>query len=191
MQRRPRCPCLHARSRVARRFTPLLRPVLLPLQKDLLYAEEAEKVPLEEHCGYAYLFNFRGIAASFRHKHLFLCRSLVFHVGNEWDEFYYGAMKVRHGPARLRRVWAENGDGAVASHAALPVSCATQPWAHYIPVSTEMHEVEALLQFFQENDHLAKQIADHGYDFIHVGRDGVGSADCMRAAPIVALASHS
>lgn len=44
---------------------------------------------------YAYLFNFRGVAASFRHKHLFLCRSLVFHVGSEWLEFYYPAMKVR------------------------------------------------------------------------------------------------
>jgi len=46
---------------------------------------------------YAYLFNFRGVAASFRHKHLFLCNSLVFHVGdmnNDWLEFYYRAMKV-------------------------------------------------------------------------------------------------
>ena len=30
---------------------------------------------------YKYLFNFRGVAASFRFKHLFLCNSLVFHVG--------------------------------------------------------------------------------------------------------------
>lgn len=40
-----------------------------------------------------YLFNFRGVAASFRFKHLFLCRSLVFHVGEEWMEFFYPAMK--------------------------------------------------------------------------------------------------
>lgn len=40
-----------------------------------------------------YLFNFRGVAASFRFKHLFLCDSLVFHVGNEWLEFFYSAMK--------------------------------------------------------------------------------------------------
>ena len=38
---------------------------------------------------YKYLFNYRGVAASFRFKHLFLCRSLVFHVGEEWDEFFY------------------------------------------------------------------------------------------------------
>lgn len=46
----------------------------------------------EDHCQYKYLFNFRGVAASFRFKHLFLCKSLVFHVGNEWLEFFYPAM---------------------------------------------------------------------------------------------------
>lgn len=65
-----------------------------PLAQDLLGAPEANRVPLEDHCEYAYLFNFRGVAASFRHKHLFLCKSLVFHVGSEWLEFYYPAMKV-------------------------------------------------------------------------------------------------
>ena len=40
-----------------------------------------------------YLFNFRGVAASFRLKHLFLCKSLVFHVGDEWIEFFYPALK--------------------------------------------------------------------------------------------------
>ena len=39
------------------------------------------------------LFNFRGVAASFRLKHLFLCNSLVFHVGDEWLEFFYDALK--------------------------------------------------------------------------------------------------
>ena len=78
--------------------------------KDLLDGPEAEMVSLEDHCTilpirlefiftqipgkYAYLVNFRGVAASFRHKHLFLCESLVFHVGSEWVEFYYPAMKV-------------------------------------------------------------------------------------------------
>ncbi|KAH0949486.1 hypothetical protein HN011_005750 [Eciton burchellii] len=61
--------------------------------KDTLYATPAAEVSLELHCTYKYLFNFRGVAASFRHKHLFLCRSLVFHVGDEWTEFYYDAMK--------------------------------------------------------------------------------------------------
>lgn len=40
-----------------------------------------------------YLFNFRGVAASFRFKHLFLCGSLVFHVGDEWVEFFYPQLK--------------------------------------------------------------------------------------------------
>lgn len=60
---------------------------------DTLNAPPAEEVSFEEHCKYKYLFNFRGVAASFRFKHLFLCKSLVFHVGNEWIEFFYPAMK--------------------------------------------------------------------------------------------------
>lgn len=61
--------------------------------KDTLHADPAKEVSLEEHCRYKYLFNFRGVAASFRFKHLFLCKSLVFHVGDEWQEFFYGALK--------------------------------------------------------------------------------------------------
>ncbi|KAL1463639.1 hypothetical protein WDU94_015376 [Cyamophila willieti] len=60
---------------------------------DTLHAAPAEEVSFEEHCKYKYLFNFRGVAASFRFKHLFLCKSLVFHVGDEWIEFFYPAMK--------------------------------------------------------------------------------------------------
>lgn len=56
------------------------------------YATKAQ-VSLEDHCQYRFLINFRGVAASFRFKHLFLCQSLVFHVGNDM----YGAHKV---PAR-------------------------------------------------------------------------------------------
>lgn len=33
------------------------------------------------------------MAASFRFKHLFLCGSLVFHVGDEWQEFFYPQLK--------------------------------------------------------------------------------------------------
>ena len=40
-----------------------------------------------------YLFNFRGVAASFRYKHLFLCESLVYHVGEDYLEFFYPALK--------------------------------------------------------------------------------------------------
>ncbi|CAG9825570.1 unnamed protein product [Phaedon cochleariae] len=60
---------------------------------DTLHAPPAEEVPFEEHCKYKYLFNFRGVAASFRFKHILLCKSLVFHVGNEWQEFFYSALK--------------------------------------------------------------------------------------------------
>lgn len=60
---------------------------------DTLYAPPAEEVSLSDHCRYKYLFNFRGVAASFRLKHLFLCGSLVFHVGDEWIEFFYPQLK--------------------------------------------------------------------------------------------------
>ncbi|XP_041348590.1 protein O-glucosyltransferase 1-like [Gigantopelta aegis] len=60
---------------------------------DTLHRPPAKEIKLEEHCKFKYLFNFRGVAASFRFKHLFLCDSLVFHVGDEWLEFFYPAMK--------------------------------------------------------------------------------------------------
>ncbi|XP_068714571.1 protein O-glucosyltransferase 1-like [Montipora foliosa] len=62
-------------------------------EADTLNAPPAKEIKLEDHCEYRYLFNFRGVAASFRFKHLFMCKSLVFHVGNEWLEFFYHALK--------------------------------------------------------------------------------------------------
>lgn len=56
---------------------------------DTLGEDPAKEVSFEDHCRYKYLFNYRGVAASFRLKHLFLCKSLVFHVGDEWQEFFY------------------------------------------------------------------------------------------------------
>ncbi|KAK2182100.1 hypothetical protein NP493_366g01032 [Ridgeia piscesae] len=61
--------------------------------KDTLGMPPATEIKLEEHCDYKYLFNFRGVAASFRLKHLFLCDSLVFHVGEDWLEFFYPGLK--------------------------------------------------------------------------------------------------
>ncbi|XP_033866639.1 protein O-glucosyltransferase 1-like isoform X2 [Acipenser ruthenus] len=61
--------------------------------KDTLGRPPTKEVPLVDHCKYKYLFNFRGVAASFRLKHLFLCGSLVFHVGEEWLEFFYPQLK--------------------------------------------------------------------------------------------------
>ena len=60
---------------------------------DTLGQDPAPEVTLEEHCHFKYLFNFRGVAASFRFKHLFLCGSLVLHVGSDWNEFFYSALK--------------------------------------------------------------------------------------------------
>lgn len=60
---------------------------------DTLGAPPAQEAKLEDHCGFRYLVNYRGVAASFRLKHLFLCGSLVLHVGQEWQEFFYPALK--------------------------------------------------------------------------------------------------
>lgn len=60
---------------------------------DSLGQDPVEDVHLLDHCKYKYLFNFRGVAASFRLKHLFLCGSLVFHVAEDWLEFFYPALK--------------------------------------------------------------------------------------------------
>jgi EGF-domain serine glucosyl/xylosyltransferase len=62
-------------------------------KEDTLGDNPAEEIKLEDHCKYKILFNFRGAAASFRFKHLFLCDSVVFHVGNELLEFFYDALK--------------------------------------------------------------------------------------------------
>ncbi|XP_058042907.1 protein O-glucosyltransferase 1 isoform X1 [Ahaetulla prasina] len=62
-------------------------------EKDTLGRPPATEVPLVDHCRFKYLFNFRGVAASFRFKHLFLCGSLVFHVGEDWQEFFYPQLK--------------------------------------------------------------------------------------------------
>lgn len=60
---------------------------------DTLGEDPSPEVSLEDHCKFKYLFNFRGVAASFRLKHLFMCNSLVLHVGSEWLEFFYPALK--------------------------------------------------------------------------------------------------
>jgi protein glucosyltransferase len=121
--------------------------------KDTLFAEPAKEIHLRDHCKYKYLFNFRGVAASFRHKHLFVCNSLVFHVGSskikdDWLEFYYSAMK---------------------------------PWVHYVPVDTDasqltsLNNVKYLISYFKRNEDKALKIAQRGFDFIdqNLGMDEI------------------
>ncbi|XP_017102097.3 O-glucosyltransferase rumi [Drosophila bipectinata] len=59
----------------------------------ILTSDPAEEVPLAEHCHFKYLFSIRGVAASFRLRHILLCRSLVLHVGDQWQEFFYAQLK--------------------------------------------------------------------------------------------------
>lgn len=126
--------------------------------RDLLYAEsEARPVNFIEHCKYKYLFNFTGVAASFRFKFLFLCKSLVFHIGEEdWNEnfvefFYKNLIPYYHyvpirGPTRTRR---DRED-----YQPLPVNHKDQDLTRYY------------LDFFMRNPRKAKIIADNGYNFI-------------------------
>ncbi|CAF1296871.1 unnamed protein product [Rotaria sordida] len=57
--------------------------------QDTLGYPPADELKHEAFCQFKYLFNFRGVAASFRLRHLFLCGSLVIHVGSDWIEFFY------------------------------------------------------------------------------------------------------
>jgi protein glucosyltransferase len=101
--------------------------------EDTLGYPPASELKHEEFCQFKYLFNFRGVAASFRLRHLFLCGSLVLHVGSDWIEFFYNRL---------------------------------EPWYHYIPITTDLHDVEKILLFVQNNDRLAGKIARQGRDFI-------------------------
>ena len=60
---------------------------------DTLGLPPADELKHEAFCRYKYLFNFRGVAASFRLRHLFLCGSLVMHVGSDWIEFFYDRLE--------------------------------------------------------------------------------------------------
>eukprot|EP01079_Euglenida_sp_SAG-EU17-18_P006214 gene6214-153_t len=96
-------------------------------KEDSMGLEPVDEVPLEDHCAFKYLFNFRGVAASFRLKHLFLCQSVVFHVGppswdEDWVEFFYRGLK---------------------------------PWVHYVPVQPDLSDAEDLLEFALGNDECA------------------------------------
>jgi protein glucosyltransferase len=101
--------------------------------EDTLGYPPASELKHEEFCKFKYLFNFRGVAASFRLRHLFLCGSLVLHVGSDWIEFFYDRL---------------------------------EPWYHYIPITTDLKDVEKILLFAQNNDRLVGKIARQGRDFI-------------------------
>lgn len=96
---------------------------------------------------YRYLFNFRGVAASFRFKHLFLCGSLVFHVGKDWQEFFYASLKpwVHYVPVRqdLTDIRCINRSHWGIRYQNAFISCCRE-----------------LLRFVQGNDFVAKEIAD-------------------------------
>lgn len=60
---------------------------------DTLGEKPAKEVSFEEHCNYKYLINMKGVAASFRYRHLFMCKSLVINLESRWIEFFYPALQ--------------------------------------------------------------------------------------------------
>ena len=80
------------------------------------------------------------MAASFRFKHLFLCGSLVIHVGDQWQEFFYPALKPW-----LHYVPLGNAPKAAAAG---------------------QQEIREVLQFARENDAVVQKIAARGSEFI-------------------------
>ncbi|XP_054159683.1 O-glucosyltransferase rumi homolog [Oppia nitens] len=60
---------------------------------DTLGQQPVPTISFEDQCKYKYLINMRGVAASFRYKHLFLCKSLVLNVNSNWIEFFYPQLK--------------------------------------------------------------------------------------------------
>lgn len=60
---------------------------------DTLGREPAPMIRFEEQCRYKYLINMRGVAASFRFKHLFMCRSTVINVESTLIEYFYPQLK--------------------------------------------------------------------------------------------------
>ena len=109
---------------------------------DTLGEQPAPTVTFEEQCRYKYLFNMRGVSASFRYKHLFLCKSLVLNVDSDWIEFFYPELK---------------------------------PWVHFIPIAKDYSDLEEKLMFLSENDEIAQNIAQNGFNFIwnHLTLDSV------------------
>ncbi|VDP18355.1 unnamed protein product [Soboliphyme baturini] len=114
--------------------------------KDTLGAPPAKEVSFEDHCRYKYLFNFPGVAASFRFRHLFLCGSLVFHVDSEWIEFFYPKLKpwVHYIP-----VAHDLSDAEYVFHSFLALNI-----------------FKDLIHFAQSNDKVVEQIARRGREFI-------------------------
>ena len=76
-----------------------------------------------------HLANLFNVAS---YKHLFLCRSLVFHVGTPGDDFVEFFQE------------------------------ALVPWVHYVPVSPSLEDLEEKIVWAQEHDAEAQAIAQIG-----------------------------
>lgn len=144
---------------------------------DTLGEPAAEPAPFKLHCQYAYLFNFADTeGASSRLRHLFLCRSLVVHVGNESEEFFQSALRpwIHYVPVSARDTAAEQ----LRAHrfsAAMRADIEPDEYSlfeyrgsasAYLPDAehseNSMSYLRALVLFFRSHDLLAERIANEG-----------------------------
>lgn len=98
------------------------------------------------------------MAASFRFKHLFLCGSLVFHVGDEWQEFFYPQLKpwVHYIPVKQ-----DLSDVRYLDDQSIYLSILMLEFIRVLHVVTAhmLSVLRELLQFVKDNDAIAQEIA--------------------------------
>lgn len=144
-------------------------------EKDILYAKQpAATVHLHDHCQYKYLFNFKGVAASFRHKHLFMCNSLVFNMRpenekDEYLEFYYQAMYANYHYVPITS--GKNAESMDPRHgrqrATNPLELQIEQQGLMDPDElTTSEEIRYTMDYFMRHDEKAQEIANRGYKFV-------------------------
>lgn len=100
------------------------------------------------------------MAASFRLKHLFLCGSLVFHVGDEWLEFFYPQLKPWVHYIPVQQDLSDIRYHESLSHFFVFLKAPPCLVHTYIHVDINMlHSLRELLQFVKDNDDVAQEIA--------------------------------
>ncbi|RWS14624.1 hypothetical protein B4U79_09727 [Dinothrombium tinctorium] len=140
---------------------------------DTLGDEPASIVSFEHHCVYKYLFNLRGVAASFRHRHLFLCKSVVLNVESTWIEFYYNQLKpwIHYIPIEKDLSNVEETLEFLLSNDAIAEKIALNGfnfiWNH-LTLETVQCYWKKLIHRYQK---LLKYKPTHSNDFIEIKRD--------------------
>jgi protein glucosyltransferase len=142
------------------------------LESGLPGVDPVDPVELEDHCDYRYLINARGVAASFRFKHLFLCESLVFNVGDgDWSAilFYFPDFRTRKCKLPLISAFSIGIPGNKARNDRLEFFYpALKPYIHYIPLNEDLSDAESKLSWAMDpaNAETVQGIAKAGFELV-------------------------